>query len=283
MNKLSEKKAPDPNIVAKYQEMLAKDPNSKVFAPLADAYRQMNMVNEALEICKEGVRKHPDFSGGRIALANIYLDTDLPESALNELLKAHRVAPENIAAISKLAELNLQLKKPKEALRFYKKLLFLSPQNIKASAAVSKLESLTADEYEDDELFRMQRLGDIEKGVSPSSPQIQIENEPEDTDYKVERIVTLADAFFARNDLEKANQILIQGENELGSHPQIVKRLKILHLRQLDKIQPPKTQADLQPPTPRAQSQKDRQIEKLQDLLKKFKALQKQGEDGLDL
>ena len=48
----------------KYQE----DPTSRVFAPLAEAYRKAGLIDEAIEIAREGLRVHPNFVGGRVAL-----------------------------------------------------------------------------------------------------------------------------------------------------------------------------------------------------------------------
>lgn len=283
MNKDLQDPTPDPVVVERYQQMLSADPNSKVFAPLADAYRKMGMLKEALATCKEGVRKHPSFPGGRIALARIYLDSELIESAVNELEKVKANDPENLAALTLLGESYLRLRRLREALATYKRLLFLSPQNTKAQNAVKKLESLTATDYEDEELFQMKPLSHLEKpSAAPADPIIEPES-PATNVRHLERILSLADAYLARNESEKANRILNEGERDLGSHPEIVKRLKLLHEKYLDKLNPPKTSADLKRPASRRRSARDSKIQTLQSLLSKFQELQKQGDSELDL
>lgn len=282
MSKTAPDVSPDPVVVERYQQMLSSDPNSKIFAPLADAYRKMGMLKEALATCKEGVRKHPNFPGGRIALARIYIDSDLMESAIHELEKVKVADPENLAALTLLGECYLRLRRLREALAAYKRLLFLSPKNEKAQNAVKKLESLTAADFEDDELFQMRPLSHLE---SPAEESVEL-TEPEDAEGQsrhLERILSLADAYLARNESEKANRILNEGERELGSHPEIVKRLKILHDKYLDKLSPPKTSAELQKPASRKATSREAKIETLQNLLVKFQQLQKNADSGLDL
>lgn len=46
--------------IRRYQE----DPTSRVFAPLAEAYRRLGRVDEAIDICLEGLKHHPEFPGG---------------------------------------------------------------------------------------------------------------------------------------------------------------------------------------------------------------------------
>ena len=54
----------------RYQE----DPRSRVFAPLAEAYRKAGLLDEAIEIARDGVRVHPHFVGGKVALARALFD-----------------------------------------------------------------------------------------------------------------------------------------------------------------------------------------------------------------
>lgn len=268
-----------PEFVEKYQKLYEQDPRSRVFAPLAEAYRKMGLLKEGLELAQNGVQLHPHFSGGRVALAKIYLDLNqLPEAA-QELQKAIEYSPENILAHQLLAETQLRLKKPKEALRSYKMLLFLNPTNERARKAVQKLEALTADEFEDD-IFAMKPLRDAVKqwddieidfsggcqtGASPSA-----ETEAKKSKF-LERVLSLADAHLARNDVDRAIDALNEAERLVGSNPEIVRRLKLIHHRQTSLIAQPKTAKDIVPPPPRTKSKIDNQIDLLQDMLDKLK------------
>ena len=91
--------------ISKYKEQLAKDPKSRAFVPLADAYRQMGECEEAISIAKEGVSHHPHYVGGKMALARAsyeYGDTDVAQELLEAVL---RTSPDNLLANRILAEI----------------------------------------------------------------------------------------------------------------------------------------------------------------------------------
>lgn len=266
----------DPQIIEKYQKIMASDPSSKVFAPLAEAYRSMGMKKEAMEVCQDGVKSHPDFAGGRIALARLLLDEGEIEKALTELRRATQLAPENVLAHSLLGETHLRMKKPKEALRSFKTLLFLAPDNKKAQNAVAKLESLTADEYEED-VFDMKPLTQ----AVAEWDEVHLDNE-NDSDQSeslkkeklLQRLISVADAHTVRHNHESALEALNEGERLFGPHPEIVKRLKILHQKGLDALVVPNTAADLKPLASRTERTQSRKLHTLEYLLKKFRDLQ---------
>jgi tetratricopeptide (TPR) repeat protein len=264
----------NPEFIERYQKLYEQDPNSKVFAPLAEAYRKMGLIKEALELAKDGTKKHPHFPGGRVALGRIYIELDQLKEAEKELRTATELSPENILAHQILAETLLKLKRPKEALRAYKMLLFLSPDNEKALNAVKKLESLTADEYEDD-LFAMQPLKEAVKNweeIQIDFAQPGLPTSPQEKNNKfLERVISLADAYIVRNDIDRAVDALNETERLWGPQPEVTKRLKLIHHRQIDNIPHPKSTAEIQAPPSREVQALDGKIEFLQDLLAQIK------------
>ncbi|MCB0341984.1 MAG: tetratricopeptide repeat protein [Pseudobdellovibrionaceae bacterium] len=250
-----------PEFIERYQEMLEKDPNSQVFAPLAEAYRQMGLIDEGLEVCEAGVKKHPHFAGGRVALARLYLASQRPADAVEHLEKAIELSPENVLAHSLRAETFRQLKEPKRALEAYKMLLFLNPQHEQAQLAVKKLESLTADEFSDD-VFAMKRLDDV---IPQSQSELGIEDEgPEVTESRhLERYVSLADAFIVRGDYTRALKTLNDAEEQLGPSPEIIKRLKLIQNAQSEEDD------EDAPPPPQRPDPRQEKIDLLRELLQK--------------
>jgi tetratricopeptide (TPR) repeat protein len=89
--------------IRRYREILSKEPSSTVFAALAEAYRKRKLLNQAIEACKIGLRYHPDFSSGRVALARAYYDAGEIEKARHELEKVVASVPDNIMAQKLLA------------------------------------------------------------------------------------------------------------------------------------------------------------------------------------
>lgn len=219
----------DSSLIERYQLLYQQDPKSKVFATLAEAYRKMGLLKEARRVCEDGLTHNPQFASGRVALARVFMDLGDHRQAIVQLEKAIGLSPENILAHSLLAECQLQLKNPKEALRAFKMVLFFSPDNSKAQKAVRKLESLTADEYDDD-LFAMRPLKEA------VATKVELEEEQkvagDDKNQSIlERYLSLADAFLVRNDIERAQEALVEVERLLGPHKEIERRLKLIQSR----------------------------------------------------
>jgi tetratricopeptide (TPR) repeat protein len=260
----------NPAVVEKYQKLYAADPNSQVFAPLAEAYRKMGMLNEALDVARDGVKRHPHFAGGRVALAKVFYSQELWDDAIAEFKKVIELSAENVLAHSLLAECYLRLKRPKDALKSYKMLLFLSPENDKAQKAIKKLESLTADEYEDD-VFALKPLRVAVKEWDEIHLDDPEENRAQHELRVLDRMISLADAYIVRGDTDRAVEALNEAERMFGARPEIVKRLKLLHQKNLDTIHYPRTREDLVPVATRKSQQVDEQIMLLKGLLRKLK------------
>lgn len=259
-----------PELVEKYQILLQKDPKSQVFAPLSEAYRKMGLVEEAFRIAVRGVQFNPQFAGGRIALAKIFIDRDNLQGAIDELEKAVELSPDNILAHSLLAESYLRIKMPKSALRSFKMVLFLAPTNEKAQKAVRKLESLTADEYEED-LFEMKPLPHMDAlGTEVITPIKPVEGERGWSEF--DRALSLADAYIVRNDTGKAHEVLRQAEINFGAHPELIKRFKLVNQRHLDTDELSITSPPPPPPPNRQQMLLDSKIQMLQGLLARVKS-----------
>lgn len=253
-----------PELIEKYQILLQKDPKSQVFAPLTEAYRRMGMAEEAFRIAVRGVQFNPQFGGGRIALAKVFLDRENLKSATDELEKAVDLSPDNIMAHLLLGDCYLKSKRPKDALRSFKMVLFLAPNNEKAQKVVRKLESLTADEYEED-LFEMKQLPQVDYGKAERADALKPLDHGAVTSG-LDRILSLSDAYIVRGDLEKAHEVLSQAESGFGRHPEFIKRLKLVSHRHMD-IEPEKNG----PPPNRERARLDSKIEMLQDLLKRVR------------
>lgn len=126
----------------RYQE----DPRSRVFAPLAEAYRKAGLLDEAIEIARDGLRFHPYFMGGRVALARALFDKGEYANAVRELEPVILDAPDNLAAQKILAESYLILGRMADSLAAYKVLLYFTPNDSELIKMVREIESKA---YED--------------------------------------------------------------------------------------------------------------------------------------
>lgn len=264
-----------PEFVEKYQTILKQDPKSKVFAPLAEAYRKMNWLDHAEKIGREGVKHNPNFPSGRVVLAKIMLDRRNLEEAVEQLKTASDLSPENILAHRLLAQSLLELKRPKEALKAFKMVLFLNPNDQNAIKTVSRLESLTADEY-DDELFEMKPLSRAVIMMEQKRPVAHAEATTDEVTQTqslpkmqrtLERAISLADAFVARNDFDKALQTIDQAEEQIGANPELTKRRRFLTSRNQTLVEESPT--SIKPLLQDVSADKDRRLLTLKGMLQR--------------
>lgn len=129
-----------PPYFREYLRRFQEDPTSRVFAPLAEAYRRLGRVDEAIEICREGLEHHPDFHGGRVALAKCYIDKKKYLEAKTELERVVHAVPENLLAQRLLGDANSILGNVPTALHCYKMALLLSPSDVSLAEKVHALE-----------------------------------------------------------------------------------------------------------------------------------------------
>lgn len=223
-----------PDLIERYQLTLEKDPRSQVFAPLSEAYRKMGLLEEAFRISSRGVQFHPDFAGGHIALANILMEKTQYENAKKSLEKAIQLSPENILAFQKLGECCLKLRLGKEALRAFKMVLLFSPHNERARKAVQKLETLTADEFEED-VFRMDRISPLSEkddSVFDESEELErlqpSESSTQEKARDLERKLSLLEAYIVRGQVSDARELAEQLNTLYPNQPRVEKRLKSL-------------------------------------------------------
>lgn len=211
--------------IDRYQSEYDKNPHSKLFAPLAEAYRKIGRLEEAQNLCIKGLQIHASFASGRLAFAKVLLDLGDLEQACAQLKKATELSPDNILAFHLLGETCLKLKRPREALEAFKMLLFLHPQDLRAQKAVKKWEFLSAEDFSKDE-FELERPN---QNSVPTQSQIR---PAISKDRDLERVLSLADALTIRHDLERALEVLIDAQMRLGEVAEIETRLLILKRRQ---------------------------------------------------
>jgi len=100
--------------IRRYEERLAKDPGSLVFAPLADAHRKAGRAREAIRLCREGLERFPGYATARLILAKALVDDGEHDAALTEVqvilsgnpgdAPAHRLAAELLRRAGRLEE-----------------------------------------------------------------------------------------------------------------------------------------------------------------------------------
>lgn len=131
----------------KYQIDFEKNPRSRVFAPLAEAYRKLGMTDKAMEILSQGIRFHPSYVMGYLGLAFCYFDLkqyNLAYSTLRPVIESNR---DNLRLQKLFSDVCLQLGKQEEALETLKYLLFINPRDKEVAESVSRLEREVEERY----------------------------------------------------------------------------------------------------------------------------------------
>lgn len=226
-------------VIEKYRGVLKKTPDSQVFAPLAEAYRENGELDLAEKVCKEGLRKHPAHTSAWVVLGKILKDKTNWDEALKALYQALKLSGSNILAHQLMGEIYLEKRDSSAAIKSFKMVLLLNPHHQKVKKILERIESMSARDYQDD-LFEFKKLS-ISQDASPSGMGIESTRsqiiepnklEAEQTYQRtLQRIISLIDAFIARNQLKQA-QILL--ENSLKDYPEdkdLAYRQKVLKAR----------------------------------------------------
>ncbi len=235
-------------LVKKYEDMLANDPSSRAFSQLGELYRKLGMVDKALALYREGIKKHPSYTLGYMGLAFCYYDLDQYQLSYATLRPIVESARDNIRMQKLFAQCCEKLNYKDEALTTWKYLLFINPKDAEYSARVTALESdpnetdhdtkypqsfevekIHASPIDDvDDWIRM----DLSEGSS-SQPQLNLIENTEHEEPSVEESesesplmsLTLVDLYIAQGHIDKAKEVLIKMSELNPSDVRIEKRL----------------------------------------------------------
>ena len=130
----------EPPYFREYLRRFKEDPTSRVFAPLAEAYRRLGRLDDAIGLCREGLEHHPNFHGGRVALAKCLMDKRDFQGAREELERVVQSVPENLLAQRLLGEVCANRGDRDGALHCFKMALLLSPSDVQLAEKVRALE-----------------------------------------------------------------------------------------------------------------------------------------------
>jgi tetratricopeptide (TPR) repeat protein len=81
------------------------DPTSIAFAALAEEYRRAGLADQAVEVCRTGLRRHPAYLSARVTLGRALIELNQINAARAELEQVLSVAPENLTALRALGEI----------------------------------------------------------------------------------------------------------------------------------------------------------------------------------
>ncbi len=126
----------------KFQNLLDRfnqSPESRIFAPLADAYRKRGDVEKAIAICEKGLRRFPDYASARVILGKCYYDNGASERSKTEFERVLELDPENMVALKFLGDIFSGENKKEKAAEYYGELLSIDPTNREVKKLLDQL------------------------------------------------------------------------------------------------------------------------------------------------
>ncbi len=115
--------------IEKCEKILDENPESQIFAALADARRKKGELDKAFRICRQGIRRHPDYGPGHLVMAKINFDRKMYDWADAELSEAIRLDGRTRATDLLQAEIYVRQQRFDKAKTLADELFKSDPQN----------------------------------------------------------------------------------------------------------------------------------------------------------
>lgn len=115
--------------IEKCQKIMESDPNSQIFAALADAHRKKGELDKAFRICQNGLKIHPSYGAAHLVMAKINMDRGLYDWAEAEIKKAIELDGSSRSIDVLLSEILIYKGEFVEAVKLLKKLHQSDPEN----------------------------------------------------------------------------------------------------------------------------------------------------------
>ena len=136
----------DPTAEARIRDLerrLDLDPGSRLFVSLAEEYRKVGRVKDALSALQKGLLAHPGYVAAQVALGRAYLEANQATDAIATFTKVLVADPANLVAAKSLADIHLARNDNLEALKKFKLYRAISGDR-KVDEVIGKLEPLVA-------------------------------------------------------------------------------------------------------------------------------------------
>jgi tetratricopeptide (TPR) repeat protein len=166
------------------EEQLAKSPDSLCFARLSEVYFKVGLVDDALHVARQGVKKHPRYLSGQRALSLACHAKGLNDEALAALQLVTEALPEDVSSQKLLGRLLIETGNQGAAVQALRTALEFAPDDVECRI---ELESLgrsaevpesTLEPYDDDgeiieDLEILEEDEVLEDGQPESEPRFQ--------------------------------------------------------------------------------------------------------------
>jgi tetratricopeptide (TPR) repeat protein len=158
---------------------ISRDPLSRAFLQLAEEYRRLGRYQDAVQVCLDGLARHPTYHTARISLGRTYMEAGNLEAAGRALSEVLELAPENHLAGKLLAEVQRKIGDLTGAAETYRAILRYYPADREVAALLQDLQKVrpTAPkvleptlEYRSEDLPVAAPKGDRRPAVTTAAP-----------------------------------------------------------------------------------------------------------------
>ncbi len=176
-------------------ERYRRSPESRVFVVLADACRKIDRIEEALEICEQGIGRHPEYASGYVVKGKCFYDLERHEEAQEAFETVLDVDADNLVALKYLGMMEALAGRYDSARQYLKHILRLDPENPEIMQVLRHVDER-----------RQVEDGDVAESSPPSKePGGAVEDDVEVSDELA--TITLADIYASQGYTEKALKI----------------------------------------------------------------------------
>ena len=127
---------------------LQQNPDSLIFARVAEGFLTRGQVEEALQICEEGIRKHPSYVTGHMILGKCYLQKKMFDLAEKEFKRVILHDPKYLAAHKYYGDLMREVGWDNTCEMSYRKILSIDPFDSAVRETLETLERVKPKEQE---------------------------------------------------------------------------------------------------------------------------------------
>ena len=137
--------SPTSDEIRRFEEQVRDQPESLVFARLADAYRKAGQPERALAVLEDGLYRHPNYPSGHIVRARALRDMGRVDETLEAFRRVLELDGANLVAIRELAGLADERGDVGEARHWFERLSQVDPTNLEVRQRLRELDTGSAE------------------------------------------------------------------------------------------------------------------------------------------
>lgn len=117
------------------------DKHGKNFIPIAEDYMRKGLLDQAIDLLKEGIAIYPSYLSARVSLGKAYIEKGMAHEAMQEFEHVVRISPDNLLAHRKLAFLYKDAGMTDSAIKSCEAVLIFSSRDREISDLLRTLKS----------------------------------------------------------------------------------------------------------------------------------------------